>query len=293
MPGTRTRATVLVAVLLAAPLCGAAQAPQREVLTNDAVIEMVKAGLSATIVASKVATSDPNFDLSSAELVRLKQNGVPDEVIEEMMRTANRAPVASSRARTVLAKSAPPDPAASVPVSGLPTTSGIFFSKDENLTQLDPTIYTQSKETGAWKTAITYGIAKTRLKSVLAGAHARLQIDDERPVFYFDFEVASAGLSYSSWYGPSTNPSEFVLVKLDKKKNTREIEIGSSNFVGSQTGAASKQIMDFDFEKVRPGLYRVVPKQPLAEGEYCFVYAGAAAMSTSSSQVYDFGVKRK
>jgi hypothetical protein len=293
MSGKRTRATALAAVLLAAPSLAAAQAPQREVLTNDAVIEMVKAGLSPTIVASKVATSDPNFDLSSAELVRLKQNGVPDEVIEAMMRSVNPSPDPSSRSRTVLTRTAPPNPAASASAPGLPSSSGIFISKPEGLTQLDPTIYTQSKATGAWKTALTYGVAKTRTKSVLSGRHARLQVDDPRPVFYFDFEVSSAGLSYSSWYGPSTNPGEFVLVKLDEKKDARELETGSFNFAGSQSGAAAKQLRAFDFEKLRPGIYKVVPKQPLEEGEYCFVYAGAAAVSTSSSHVYDFGVKRK
>jgi tetratricopeptide (TPR) repeat protein len=56
-----------------------------EVLTNDAVVSMVKAGLGDAIVLDKIKTSQGQFDLSTPGLVRLKESGVSDAVIKAMI----------------------------------------------------------------------------------------------------------------------------------------------------------------------------------------------------------------
>ena len=85
---------------------------------------------------------------------------------------------------------------------------------------------------------MTYGIAKIKSKAVLANRNARLQIEHPRPVFYFYFEVKNAGLSNSgNVYGSSSSsPNEFVLVKMDTKKNSRELVVGQANVFGAQSG---------------------------------------------------------
>ena len=56
-----------------------------EVLTNDAVVAMVKAGLGEAIILEKIKTSQAQFDLSAQGLVRLKQSGVSEAIIKAMM----------------------------------------------------------------------------------------------------------------------------------------------------------------------------------------------------------------
>jgi len=63
-----------------------------EVLTNDAVVTMVKAGLGEEIILDKIKTSQGQFDLSVQGLVRLKESGVSEPIIKAMM-GASAAPV--------------------------------------------------------------------------------------------------------------------------------------------------------------------------------------------------------
>ena len=56
----------------------------RHPLTNDDVIQMVKAKLPASLIESQLHGSKTNFDLSTAELIRLTAQGVPEVVIAMM-----------------------------------------------------------------------------------------------------------------------------------------------------------------------------------------------------------------
>jgi tetratricopeptide (TPR) repeat protein len=59
-----------------------------EVLTNDAVVAMVKAGLGDEVVVSKIKISQNQFDLSTQAILRLKEDGVSPAVIKAMVETA-------------------------------------------------------------------------------------------------------------------------------------------------------------------------------------------------------------
>ncbi len=55
-----------------------------ETLTNDEVIAMLNAGLSTTVIVNKIRTSRANFDLSTNQLIRLKQAGLNDDILQAM-----------------------------------------------------------------------------------------------------------------------------------------------------------------------------------------------------------------
>lgn len=57
-------------------------------LTNKEVVDMLKAGLSAEVVAAKIKSSGTDFDTSPAALLELKAAGVPDAVMLAMVRPA-------------------------------------------------------------------------------------------------------------------------------------------------------------------------------------------------------------
>jgi len=78
----------LYSLLLLAPLAVLA-AP----MTNDDVIKMVKGGLGEATVIQAVNASEPAFDTSPDGLVKLKQGGVSDRIIQQIIARPSAAPV--------------------------------------------------------------------------------------------------------------------------------------------------------------------------------------------------------
>lgn len=268
-----------------------------EVLTNESVITMTQAGLSAAIIISKIRSSKTNFNTSTDNLIRLKRERVADDVINAMVEASSSESARVSRTGAGdISKTNPNDPLS-------PHEAGIYLLQDSDgqkrMLQLEPSVYTQSKSGGMWKSAMTYGIAKVKSKAVLANQNARLQIDKPRPAFYFYFEVKGSGLSGSgNAYSASTSPNEFVLVKMEEKKNSRELVVGQFNMFGAESGTLDKYARPFDYEKLAPGVFKVTPRVDLTDGEYGFFYGGSSPMATygyfgagGGPKVFDFGIK--
>ena len=63
-------------------------------MTNDDVIKMVKGGLGDSTVLQAIDGAEPAFDTSPDGLVRLKQGGVSDAVIQRILARRGAAPAA-------------------------------------------------------------------------------------------------------------------------------------------------------------------------------------------------------
>ncbi len=99
---------LLCLLALAMPLACAA-AP----MTNDDVIKLVKGGLGEATVLQAIDGAEPGFDTSPDGLVKLKQGGVSDAVIQRILAKRGGAPVAA------------PAPAAAAVCSECGTVTGI------------------------------------------------------------------------------------------------------------------------------------------------------------------------
>ena len=207
----------LVAVI-ASVLVKAQSSPQPDVVTNQTVIEMVKAKLPADVIITKIQTSQTNFDLSTAALVKLNENSVPADVIKAMMQKSAAPAVQTVAATTPAEPSNPNDP-------NTWHDPGIYVyasnGRETKLIMLEPTVYSQGKSGGHFASAMTYGIAKIKWKAVVRNAHANVKVGDEKAVFYFYFEEKGAGLSHPQFGGTST-PNEFTLLKFDVKGDSRK-----------------------------------------------------------------------
>ena len=73
------------------PIPGSTSGASGSGLTVDGVITLVKAGLSDDLIIAKIQKSGQAFDLSTDDMVRLKQAKASDAVIKAMM-TAAHAP---------------------------------------------------------------------------------------------------------------------------------------------------------------------------------------------------------
>ena len=90
---------LLIALLLAVPFAAFA-AP----MTNDDVIKMVKGGLGEATVIQAIDGAEPGFDTSADGLVKLKQGGVSDNVIQRILAKKGAAPAAAPAAAAAACK---------------------------------------------------------------------------------------------------------------------------------------------------------------------------------------------
>jgi len=292
------RTILKVAVLVCAILVGASFLPAngqevtKRKLTNQDVLEMVSLGLGEDVILEKIRTApETDFDTSISGLTTLKQAKVSDAVIRAMINPHPSAVnSALSTGQSTPTNTNPDDPAS-------PHDPGIYMyaaNKDGlHMVMLEPTVYSQGKSGGVFKSAMTYGIAKMKWKAVVRGAHANVRSSDNKMAFYFYFEESNAGLSHAS-FGGTTTPNEFTLLKFDEKKDSRETVVMQGNAFGASSGTDEKANTGFALTKLRPGVYKVVPSTPLKSGEYCFLSSlgvGAfGAGSAGANRLFDFAV---
>jgi serine/threonine-protein kinase len=91
-----------------------AAAPADAALTNDSIVDMVKAKVPAAVILSQMRASKTNFDLSTGEIIRLTKEGVSENVIEQMRHPKRAAPSAAPNIPVV---STAPAPVPSEPVA--------------------------------------------------------------------------------------------------------------------------------------------------------------------------------
>lgn len=264
----------------------------QQALNNDSILKLSKAGLSDDLILSTIASAPAQFDLSTDGLIALKSAGLSDRVVAAMVARANRpATPAVSAAPT---PTDPNDPAS-------PHEAGIYAYTHKDgkpwMVQLEPSVYGSGKTSGVFTSALTYGIAKAKIKAVMRGEKSNIRLHEAPSAFYFYFENEQAGLSNANnpFNGTST-PNEYTLLRFEVSKDTRETIVGKFNAYGAQTGNDNKATENFTYEKLRPGVYKVTLKEPLKSGEYGFVAPSGAVVvspygtpSNVSGRVFDFG----
>ncbi|WP_324261357.1 hypothetical protein U4960_14690 [Altererythrobacter sp. H2] len=276
-------AAALVPVMLAAPLSA-------ETLSNDDVIMLLEAGLGEEAVIAKIETSDGNYLTDTANLLALRQKGVPSTVIAAMVKRSV-VPVEMSDSSA--------DPMA-------PHFPGLYLfdeaAAQPRMWKIDPTSSTQTKTGGILGYALTGGIASASVKAVIPGDKAKIASRVSRPVFYvyFDNDAGNSSGMFSTGFGAAIQtPNEFSLVKLMEKKGKREARIGSMNIGGAKAGVMDKDQIAFDYEQIAPSVFKVTPLNDLEPGQYGFVFAVgggvgpglAGSAGTAGARVFAFGVE--
>jgi hypothetical protein len=255
----RLRHTLVLAVA-ALSLFSATSLTAQEVLTNESLVALKKAGLSDSIIISKIRSSQTKFDVSTKGIIGLKNAGLSDQVIE--------AAVNAGSATTAPAAAAPAAPAAAAtPAAARESIVQLIGGKSVELVPANASLEFSS------------GFFDSKSELVLRGRKAQYRIADKKPVFY------------STW---SANDAPLVRLKPGSDHDDRNLKISSGSFApfgGSvKYGVRSEDKVDMEAsEKDARGLYKLTPKEPLPPGEYGFVlnYGMAAG---ASGRVYDFGV---
>lgn len=269
--------TVALALLVAAPAVA-------ESLTNSDVVALTKAGLGDDAIIAKIKTSDAHYDLTTSQLIALKNAGVSGPILAAMLSAS--APKAAQLSLDAF------DPMQ-------PHATGVYVLReaDHRMERMDPTATNQAKTGGHIGHMLTLGISTMSIKAAVPGESAHVKVAPGRPTFYFFFDESNGASPASSTWASGTSavvtsPSEFTLIHLMQKNGRREAQVGSRNIGGMKSGVMDHDRLEFDYQLVRPGVYRAIPQAPLKPGEYGFIYAisGGGAEGAMTARVYDFAV---
>jgi hypothetical protein len=258
----------------------------QEILGNASVIEMQKLNLGDGVIIDKIRGSTCKFDTSVDGLIQLKAAKVSDAVIQAMLAKAP-PPVAPPPGNP-----APPvsnDPAA-------PHPAGIWLLLEANgargLARMESE---RTIEVSRGGFIGPFGAGKISVTARLAGTSSPVQLSQAKPEFY-----VYTGDHYNSDFmveGPNDLIlCAFTVIPKDAKRNAdqRAVDVATHGAYGSSHGIDRKAIREFDSQRIADGIYKIVPKENLADGEYAFCPADTANyMVGSRGRFYTFGIHTK
>jgi hypothetical protein len=285
----RTKIIVLAIALVVALGSMNTVVAQDEVMTNDEVISLTKAGLAGSVIIGKIRTSKSNFDMSTDALIKLKQSGVSDDVVGAMLEAKSGKGAGTSGAAAVGPAGDPNDPMSK-------KNYGIYLFEERDgqrkMTQLQPNVSAQNRTGGMFTASVTpFGLGKVKTKTNLPGRTAALQINSTAPVFYFYLDNTSGGLNTAS--GIPSTPNEFTLVRFNQRSDNREVTIAKSNSWGGKGGLSDEYVVPLKAEDMGNGIFKVTPTVDLKKGEYGFYLLNSGNSNTAAgvgAKFFDFGV---
>ncbi len=279
-----------VLLIAAAVVAGQAQKP----LTNDDVMQMIKAGFDEATTIAAIDAAKPNFDTSVQGLVALKTAGVNEKIIAAMLAAAKRNAEAEERKAaeakaTAAAAAATPAPAPTPPANpDVPDDVGVYAKVKGSLVEVyaEPVNW---RTGGVGKSMLSFGLTKGHVNGAVNNPKSKVQL-----ALPIDIIVKCK---------EGETPSEYQLLKLDEKGDRREFRAVTGG-VYHASGGADKNAVPFEFEKIASRTYRLKVGM-LKKGEYGFLPPGAGSVggvgggtsgqtvqggSLNAGKLYTFGI---
>ncbi len=230
----------------------------QQTLNNDAVVKLIKAGLSEDLVVSTINASPGKYDTSADWLIALKTAGASDKVISAIVMKASGA-----------------TPAAAMPVaasaSGLPAgidEVGVYYKdKSGNWTKLMPEIVNFNTG-GVMKSILSQGIVKGDINGHVDGQHAKL--------------TATFPVSLAVYVPEGTEITEYQLLRLRENGNSREFR-SMTGGVFHASGGAKRDTLDFQPQRLTTRVYQITLDSSLGKGEYGLLPPGSYSSSNMAS----------
>ena len=253
--------------------------------TNQDVIAMARLGLSDDVIIAKIRSEAAkgadamSLDTSAGGLKALKEANVSDAVIQVMI---NPAPPTV----TVLTASVPVTLDPNFP----PPEVGAYWKDGSNFVLIQGRALTSMKAGGKAGNMFTDGLRNQHWDATIDGPTSGNIVRERRPTFYL-------------YVSEGTDAYDYVLIKLEKKDNRREFQVGSfGGITGGKSGVKEDKKVPFKAEHVRIRTYRLTLDADLKPGEYAF-FMGTGQTNTmgggrignrsggaATGRIYDFSI---
>jgi hypothetical protein len=273
------RKNILMVVFLA--ICPLAIAQQA--LNNDAIIKLVKAGMSDDLIITTINAQPGNFDVSTDGLIALKTGGASDKVVSAIVLKASAAPPPPPAAPTP-----PPTPVAPAPPT--PPTPPVAPAPPVAPTPPAPTVapvppappvpavpalppgidivgvYDQD-QSGAWK-PILPEIVTAKYGGFGMGIHDIGARSTNGHVTAVKAQtVVTLPITLAVYMPEGRSIAEYRLVRFQIKSSERVFPITSSAAT-KDNDELDKNAVGFSSEKIAPRVYQIVLNASLGKGEY-------------------------
>lgn len=265
-----------------------------EILTNESVIQLLKAGIDEDLIISKIRDSQHSFDLTVPGMVALKEGGVSGRLMNFLMdptkppepkETPAPPPPIAAPAKPVVPKEEPVVPkeepkVAEVPAPKpdpiLPTEIGIYVKTNKQWVGI-PSEVVVWQTGGTLKRFATVGIVQGDVNGRIKGAHSSTVV--RTPLEFLI--VAPEGMDIT----------EFQLIRLREQRDAREFRTVTGG-VFSASGGATRDAVQFEGTKVVSRTFSVSLPE-LDDGEYGFLpaTAGTSGSSANVGKMYTFLVR--
>jgi hypothetical protein len=229
----------------------------QQAMNNDAVVKLVKAGLSDDVIVSTINASPGNYDTSADALIALKSAGAGDKVIAAIVTKA----------------AAPATPPAAVASAGSGRPAGIddvgVYLRDRKgaWNMLEPEIV-NFKTGGVLKSIASEGLVKGDVNGHVQGKNAKT--------------VMAFPVILAVYVPEGTEITEYQLLRLHESGNGREFRSVTGGVFHS-SGGATRDDVQFQSAKIAPRVYQITLDQPLGKGEYGLLPPGSYSSSNMAS----------
>ncbi|HUI55734.1 MAG TPA: hypothetical protein VLY04_12230 [Bryobacteraceae bacterium] len=252
----------ILRIVFLAALCACAQ----DTLTNESVVKMVKSGLGESLVVSMVQNQPGKYSLSPDDLVKLKDAGVSEKILEAMATKSAGGGTAPTNGAASGASAGDPDVPKDIDI-------GAYYKKGGKWEEMLPEVVNW-KTGGVLKHIATVGVVKGDVNGHIQGPHSRNSVTSPIEVLIDAPE--------------GTAITEYQLIHLHESTDSREFRTVTGG-VMHESGGATRDVIPFEGKKVSKGVYRVLLPN-MGAGEYGFLPPGAfgSASSASIGKMYTF-----
>ncbi len=254
-----------------------ATAKNAKPMTNQDVVNLVQAKVAQDSILMAIERAKPGFDTSPTALIELNKKGVPDAIVQAMIRAGDELAPAASKANGN---------------SHAATALGLFNPEEVILLDGGQRV-TMHYITPEIRTAVkALGFGGVGEYAVLRGEQAALQVTSNLPQFLLAVPNNAQPQSYFTL-------ASFVL----RKNGSREVSIGGG-FMSYSSGIPKDRAVEVKCEQYSDQshapsgftIYKITPNAPLSDGEYAMIVhssqihvAGLFGSSTVDS-FYDFRI---
>jgi hypothetical protein len=234
-----------------------------EVLTNESITRLVKAGLGEDMIASMVKTQSTKFAMTPDDVIALKNAGVSDKVIAAMIeKGAGSKPAAGA------------EPALTLDGVPLPDELGVYYLKDKKFHSVTPEILNLRTARGAQMAVGVFANAK--LKGWVTKPHSA--------------NILGPDTEFVVKLPEGTDPAEYVRLTFEVKGDRREVELARGR-INISTGT-QRSAIPFKSERLAKQTYRL-KFGVLKPGDYGLLPPGAtiSANASSAGKIYAFLVE--
>jgi hypothetical protein len=226
-------------------------------LNNDAIIKLVKAGLSDDLIVTTISASAGTYDTSTDGLIALKTAGVSDKIVAAMVSKAFAPPPAPVAA---------PSPASARP-PGIDEV-GVYMKDKTGAWIMLSSEVVNFKTGGFLKSLATDGLVKGDVNGHVQGPQGKTKTT-------FPVEIAV--------YAPEgTEINEYQLLRLRTHSDSREFRSVTGGIVHA-SGGATRDAVEFQSQKLCPRVYEITLPATLGKGEYGLLPPGSVSSSNMAS----------